>query len=273
MKGYERKNPLHVVKRLELDERERKSSQALIEGHIRAHSREVARELGIEGVSFQRAEVDVGALRKSVAALASLLQVNPQRVLDYKLHSELQFLAPPYDESWSVGAGAPLSAWDGASYVFGSNGFSASGFGVVLTSDRHVSVSIMPQGTFTAGWANFTSDPPLYSSGGAGAVVYCDGDLLLSRKPRVWTVRDPAEYTNATFDMSFASTATPPWPGSFGPDPLAPIIFDMLPGKRYLVWFYVWQLNQAIAGKSFLVFVNASVPLIALHTADPLFLH
>jgi hypothetical protein len=264
-----------AIKRLSLDERDLQKNQIAFEDHLRAHSLELARERKIRGVNFQKADVDIDTIREKATSLSSLLHINPQPVLDFDLFPGFQLLAPPYDTSWNVGAGTPLSAWDGTSIIFGGgrgSEFSASGFGIHLSSDRHVSVSVMPQGRFTAGWVNFLVPALVRSLGGTGAVVYSDGSLLLSRKPEVWDVRDPAQFTGAQFDLLFASTATPPIAGSFGPVPLAPVLFEMLPGKRYLIWFYIWQLNNVRDGEGFVVFSQAKVPLIAARVGPPLIL-
>lgn len=263
----------HPITRISLDEGLLRTDQEAFEQHLYRQASELAREFEIPELRFEQREVDRAEVEKKVADLSRLFHFDLSPVLKLELFPGLQLINPLYDVSWNVGSGMPLSHWDGKPMVFGGNGFSGSGFGVNLTTSKHVTVSAIPWGQFKAGWVNFDPPSALRSAGGTGAVVYADGNLVLSREPRVWDVRSPGQYTSGNWDQPYGSTATPPLTGSFGTVPLAPVLFDMLPGKRYQLWFWVWHLNEAIEGKSFIAFASADIPAIAITVSDPLFIH
>lgn len=236
-----------------------------------AHMLTVAQARGMN-LAFRKQAARPDAIRQRVSDLAPLFHFRSDPLRDVHVASGMRMFAPPYDVSWNTGTGTPLNQ-DGTPMVLGSDGFSAAGFGFYLTADRHVSVYVMPLGRFTGSWANFGGAPPLHSSGGTGTVVYNEGRLILSREPVMWSVRDPASFTSAKFDVPFADTATPALPDSFGTVPLAPVLVEMLQDQKFLVWFYVWQVNEHVDGKSFLALSQAQVPLIAVNIGPPLFLH
>jgi hypothetical protein len=224
---------------------------------------------------LKRGDMEADAIRRQVERLSSLFQIRRDPVLDVALSSGCQLIAPPYDVNWAVGNGSPLGRDNGRPFTSGCDGFSASGFGLFLKSERHVAVSLVPQGRFTGSWIRLDPgrDERQRSSGGTGVVIYADGSLLLSRQPKQWDISAPNQFECASFDLPFAATATPALPGSFGTIPLAPVLFEMLPGRRYLVWLYVWQLASGIDGKNFLAFNKGVIPLISVCTSDPINLH
>lgn len=256
-----------------VDDRETRKHNDAFDSHLHEKSLEIGRELGIREIPYNKEKIDFNELRGKAADLSSLLHINPQRVLDLTVFPGLQLLSPPYDTSWNVGSGMPVSAWDGVPMCFGGSGFSASGFGIQLVSDRHVSVSVMPQGQFTGGWLCLDAAGTIRSLGGTGTCVYSDSSLIVSRQPRVWDIKDPPFLASGRYDLPFADTATPAYTGSLGSIPLAPVFFEMLPGHRYLVWFYVWLINEPQAEGKLMVFAEAKVPFIAVSVGQPLNLH
>jgi hypothetical protein len=261
-----------TIRRLDVDVAEAERDAAAFDTHMRTVMPRVALAQSGAGVDFREAAVRAEKIREKVRRLSPLFHFRPDPVHVFDPASSAQFFTPPYSTSWQVGEGTPFNQ-DGNPVIFGSDGFSGAGFGFYIAASQSVSVGIVPQGQFTGGWTNFDGAPPLYSSGGTGAVVYCGGQLLVSRQTQMWSVRDPAPYTGAKFDLAFADTASPALPNSFGPIALTPILFDMAPGQRAHIWFYVWQSNEHVEGKAFITFCEAKVPLIAVSFAPPLNLH
>jgi hypothetical protein len=255
------------------DQNELEQVQFSFAEHLRDVSSEFAREFDIGPIELGKANIGTDTIREKMKQLHHLFQIEPQRLFDYDLFSGYQFITFPYDVSWTLGTAIPWSKDDGKMIVFGSDQFSAAGFAIKLTSDRHVLASVMPRGRFHGSWVNLNGGPPMRSLGGTGAVVYRDDALLLSRQPQIWNVKNPKLFDSGSFDLPFAATATPAAPGSLGTPPLGPLLFEMVPGARYLVWFYIWQIGVGIDGKVFLAASGAEVPLISLRVGDPLILH
>lgn len=263
-----------IIERLEVGEADRLASRQLLENHIRREALKSARDHGHEELVLSEAGLDLAKAHRQATDLAAFLQQRKVKTLDLEISGAFQLISPPYDVGWSLGAAAPLANWDGSCLIFGGDGFSASGFGIYLTTPKACMACLVPQGEFQGSWANFSYDaaPNQRTSAGSGVVVYQGDNLLVSRQPTIWNVRGMSPFAGATFHMPFADTATPPIQGSFGPIPLAPVLFEMQPGARYLVWFYVWQNNSPL-GKGVITACSASVKLISVTTGPPLNIH
>ncbi|AMV47795.1 hypothetical protein [Paraburkholderia caribensis] len=262
-----------AVTRVKTDAEEQDKFQAIFTTHLHDVAERLGSELHVKHEPAKPREINDSTSFERIAGLKNLFHMNPLPVLDFDLAEGTQLFSPPFDKGWQEGAGSPLSQLDGTSIVVGADGFSASGFGVFLRADAHVSVSVMPQGQFRGGWLNFDGASPLRSSGGSGAVVYNGETVVLQRLATVWNVQDPPNYAHANFDLPFSDTATPPAMGTFGPVTIGPVIFDMFAGQQNLVWFYIWQLNASIEKKNFLVFDEAKIPLISVTVTPPIFIH
>jgi hypothetical protein len=256
------------IQRGSLDERAAREAEALIEAHISRLLPSFAEGFD-EEAGFAALRQDTDELRRAALQAAHVFQIPRYPVLNLNINPGFQLLGPPYDASWNVGSGMPFSALDGTPIVYGGDGFSASGFGVNFTSDRHMLVSVVPHGPFTGGWGNLGPSVRLRSRGGAGTAVFVNSDLLLHREPRLWDVSNPGPFTGISLDLPLAAAATPAAAGSFGPVPLAPVLFEIRPGDRCLVWFYTWLLNQGTSGQNFLSFAQAKVPLLTVAAGPP----
>jgi hypothetical protein len=262
-----------TLTRLHLESKELKQQEALFDAHLRESAGRLGQSLGVHNVQFLDKKIDPATAKATVTGLASHFHFRPLPIIHVTGGTGVQKLSPPYDVSWQLGAGLPVSAWDGDAGIFGANGFSASGFGIHVSASAHVSVSIMPQGQYTAGWVTFDKAAQVRSSGGTGAVVYHGSDIVLEHLTKVWDVSAPLNAVSQRFDMPFADTATPPAPNTLGPITLAPLFFEMQAGQRNLVWFYLWQLNDGVEGKPFLVFSQAQVPFITVSISAPQIIH
>lgn len=243
-----------------------------LKDEAKALSHEWLLEPGVLEQSFAGARPDAEALRDRALGLATMFRGN--RVVDFHIPvtSGWKLIAPPYDTNWATGAGIPFSDWDGNAVTIGTEGYSASGFGLYLATDNPCLVSVVPQGIFHAFWANFGTKSALRSTGGTGAVVFAGERMLVSRQPRLWDIQSPERFASWDRERGFADTATQPGPNNFGPAPLAPVLFDMVPGQDYLVWFYIWQLNQHF-DSSFLSMSTAKVPAVSVSVSAQLNLH
>jgi hypothetical protein len=139
------------------------------------------------GKPLDRARVEV-----QHASLDRLLitPAHPPQVMNYALWPGWQTLTPQYDRSWGVGTGWPLAEIDGGMLVVGSDGFSASGFGLMLESDEAGLVSIYPSGTSNSSWVSLKDLPMLRSRAGAGTVIF-DGDDLVGEASDILVVTVP----------------------------------------------------------------------------------
>lgn len=239
-----------------------REAAALLDDQLAGIARDTARDWGVEVPRAATPTGDMATLRHSAERLALLTGGPGAPVLDYRLRTGVQLLGAPYDRDWATGAGLPWSHVEGDPFVMGRDGFSAAGFGLHLSVTQEALVSIQPQGRCRSSWAALEAAPGLRSRAGAGVVVHDGTALIVSRQPVLWDLRDPAAFTGANHDLPFADVASPPLPGSFGPPRLGPVLVRMEPGRRYLVWFYTWHVGSGIAGRAFLSFVTATVPLV-----------
>jgi len=208
-------------------------------------------------------EIDLASIKERIASVKQLFG-SPLQTFDLQLHTGMQFLSPIYDRDWAVGNGMPWAHVEGFMAVQGSDGFSASGFGFYLEADDEGIVSIFPNGTRDGGWASFEDLPRLRSKAGAGVVVYDGSTLVLSRQPILWNVSAPTKFTGQDCSGNFGSIATPAYPGSFGTVPLAPVLAPIGPGRRLLIWFYLWHAGTNIGDSKFVAMLGSKVPLVAV---------
>jgi hypothetical protein len=147
----------------------------------------------------------------------------------------------------------------------GGDGFSASGFGIYLEADDSGIVAVSPQGLSNSSWASFDHLPNVRSKAGAGVVVYDGSTLLVSRQPVLWELKGAGRFDGRNFKLPYGAIATPPYPGSLGTVPLAPVLAPISPGSRLLVWFYLWHLGQNMGGREpFLAMLSAKIPMISV---------
>lgn len=212
-----------------------------------------------------REDADTRLIKEKAATMERLFGGVGAQTLDLKVDWGDQFVVPAYDEWWATGSGMPWAHTDGSMMVVGADGFSASGFGIYLESDDSGIVSVSPQGLSNSSWVSFEHLPNIRSKAGAGVVVYDGTTLLVSRQPILWDVKGAGRFEGRNFKLPYGAIATPPYPGSFGTVPLAPVLAPIQPGSRLLVWFYLWHLGQNMSGRvPFLAMLSAKIPLVTV---------
>jgi hypothetical protein len=267
------RTPARAVARAKVSDEVATEGRSRFEAHLLEQMQTWASKWGVETLCVSAAKFDPDKAREQVQSFSALLQSHPRLTFDLNISSNFQVFATPYDHSWQVGLGSPLNQ-DGKPLIFGSDGFSGAGFAIDLTVSSELLVSIVPQGVFTGGWSNISLDaqPQRSLSGGTGVVVYSDAALLLSRTASLWNVAGLMPGAGQKFTLNFADTASPAPLGSFGSIPIAPVLVSMVPGVRYEVWFYVWQLNTPLQ-QGVLTFCEANIPLVTISAGPPIKLH
>src|SRR5437879_1943185 len=122
-----------AVERAKVGEKALESLRRRFEAHVREVAPTLSQPWGVEDPGFSKHALDVVKAREQAAGLATLLQAPRRRTLDLNISGEFQLFAPPYDDTWHVGVGTPENR-DGKPIVFESDGFSAAGFALNLTT-------------------------------------------------------------------------------------------------------------------------------------------
>lgn len=192
--------------------------------------------------------------------------------LDFRVSAGSRIVGTPYDVEWQVGGGVAFGArQDGSALTFSKLGFSAAGIGFYLSSPRRFSVAVTPLGGYDFNWFAVENLPRLRSRGGMGVTVYANNDPspVHSRQPVLWSLSGATKFTGGSGSGRVADAASPPV--GFGPVPLAPVMLELDPSVRYLVWVWCWQTKN-IDADEFLAFLRFSMPLVMIDAGPPLIL-
>jgi hypothetical protein len=186
-----------------------------------------------------------------------------------------RLMSPPYDVDWSSGSGIGfLSRYDGDLYSVGNDGFSGAGVGMFLETSTPVAVALTPIGTQRYSWFTMSGFTNTFSRGGLGVLVYQVGNPtpLALREVTLWDISGGrASYSGDTASGSIADAASPA--SGFGPIPLAPLLFDMQPGIKYLFWVWIWQFLRELGSGDFFAIQDAHVSLIESSAGPQTIIH
>ena len=200
---------------------------------------------------------------------------SPMKTLDFTVPSGSKVFGLPYDRDWSVGNGvAFLSRFDGKVFTIPkANGFSAGGIGFYLTTNEQVLAAITPQGTYEWNWSTFADLPFARSRGGMGITIYANSEPqpMMSRQPVLWSISGMTKFSGQKGSGRIADAASPAF--GLGTVPLAPVLVNMAPGSRYLVWVWCWQTSQLEEGSPFIAFLRFSMPFVTIDAGPPIVIH
>ena len=199
---------------------------------------------------------------------------NSARTFDLKIKLGDQVMAPPYDKDWSVGAGVGfLSRFDGNVYALNQRDYSAAGIGFYLSSDVPALVSIVPWGDYKWSYIAFENSPFVRSRGGMGVTVYTDSNSTPTHnnQPILWNVSGLNMLEGKTGSGRIADAASPAF--GFGSVPLAPVLISMVPGSKYLVWVWCWQVYNNNKDEGFFAIMDFHMPLVTVSAGPPILLH
>jgi hypothetical protein len=267
------------VKRATVSDEEAKEQTSLFGNFLTERLASSVKELD-QTVVKTTAPLDSGIVkedrRRYLEVWARNESLLPIRPLNFTLQPGNRIIGPPYDSEWSVGSGI-IGAWtakdDGKLMTLSMDGFSASGIGIVLDGPVELAVAVTPLGNSQFFWISASPDPNVRSKGGVGIVVYelGDGSPLVERQATLWSVVGTSALQGGSgggpiADAVAGSTA-------FGDILLAPALFNMYPGKRYLVWVWLWQTFASRGDDSFICFHNAEVPAIVTSAGPPIIIH
>ncbi len=254
----------------------RTEHEALAAEHI---SRGLRRELERLQADLDPNEpVTEGASRWTEAQLRSYASERLRlEMADARKHFEItvpggsRIFGPPYDAEWQEGGGQAFgSRIDGTLITVSTPGFSAAGVGFYLSAPEPYLAAVTPQGNYEWNWASFADLPWLRSRGGLGLAVYVDGEPqpAVSRQAQLWSVSGVSVFSGAQGSGRIADAASPAF--GFGPVPLAPVLIQMVPGSRYLVWVWGWQVTTADSASGFIAFSKLKMPLVTVEAGPPL---
>jgi len=196
--------------------------------------------------------------------------LTPTKTMSFTVPVGTRVVGPPYDHGWHVGLGMPFAQIDGTMMIFGSDGFSASGASLDLTSTQAALASIKPMGAYEFSWVSFDNYPSLRSRGGLGILVYGGGDPapLLSRQAVLWTLSGVSQFAGNKGSGQYADAVA--FQTSFGPVPLAPILINMSPNVTYEVWMWCWLVGQNQQGTAFLNVIECKIPFVLIDAGPPI---
>lgn len=194
---------------------------------------------------------------------------------DYTVPSGSRVFGPPYDRTMVLGNGLSFGGQiDGKVYTIQTpNGISEAGIGFYLTTDEPVLAAITPQGTYDFSWAAFEFLPFARSRGGMGITIYTDSEdqPTLSRTPVLWSISAMTALTGHTGNGQIADAASPAF--GLGTVPLAPALLNMVPGSRYLVWVWCWQIAKLEPNDRFIAWLQFAMPFVTIDAGPPILLH
>jgi hypothetical protein len=190
---------------------------------------------------------------------------SPLPFLSITLPSGAALVAPPYDRDWFLGAGVPLARLDGKLVTFGTEGDSTCGVGAFLDAEHDGLASVTPAGTWDYSWVSLETYPDLRSAGGLGVTVF-EGSAaspLATRRATLWNIAGPGAFMSDMRSGSVADAVSSTT--TFGPIPIAPLLFPVRAGTRYLFWVWAWQVAHfGTQSPGFLAFLRAHVPLLMI---------
>lgn len=242
--------------------------------HLGGELNRLTEELTAPAVEEERLGVHGALLRRTVLHRIDERLSTAVRDVTFTVGRACRVVGTPYDVDYSVGlAFGVLARYDGTVVSIGSDGEAAGGVGFYLTSPSEVDMSITPQGRYQFSWLSAVDAPGWRSFGGLGMTIYADGSAqpVFTRQVRLWDVHGAGVLQGGTGEGDFASAASPAFPGSFGPVPLAPVVVRLQPGRRLLVWMWSWQVSNRVEGT--LAFLTMKVPAVKLCPSPPLVLH
>jgi hypothetical protein len=195
---------------------------------------------------------------------------------DFTVPNGCSNFGPPYDQDWGVGIAETFgSTADGSVITIAEvDGQSAGGVAFHLTTNEPVLASITPQGTYQWSWFNLLNFlPDAWTTGGMGITIYTDSQTepTLSRQPVLWSASAFAPLSGQTGNGLIANAASPAF--GFGAIPLAPALLNMIPGSRYLVWVWCWQLSHHQDGDGFFAILNYTMPSVTVCAGPPIVIH
>jgi hypothetical protein len=195
---------------------------------------------------------------------------------DFTVPNGCSNFGPPYDQDWGVGIAETFgSTADGNVITIAEvDGQSAGGIAFHLTTNEPVLASITPQGTYQWSWLNLLNFlPDAWTTGGMGITIYTDSQTepTLSRQPVLWSASAFAPLSGQTGNGLIANAASPAF--GFGAIPLAPALLNMIPGSRYLVWVWCWQLSHHQDGDGFFAILNYTMPSVTVCAGPPIVIH
>lgn len=224
-----------------------------------------------EGVVPHLAErqVHLNALRETALR-------RPFTTLQVVLNPGNRVIGTPYDTQWSAGSGV-FSQWtakdDGELLTMSTDGFSASGVGVFLESSVPLAAAVTAVGVHDFNWFSVTNNWNVRSRGGLGALVYEVGNStpLAFRESTAWNVVGAMQFQGSSgggrLEDAVAGTTV------FGDIALQPLLFDMQPGRRYVFWFWLWQVFRPGGDDGFLAFHKARVMFMSSSAGPPVIIH
>lgn len=260
-------------------EADRARRSDFITASLKGHLAEMFDEEDAEEAS-QAAEIepDFGGfrtsrqLRKHVTEMVRSDLAASMNTMDFQVAGGSKIFGPPYDDDWSEGNGVGVFArYDGKAFTIPeTNGFSAAGIGFNLQAPNEPSlVSIVPHGTYNFSVTAFADLPFLRSRGGMGVVVYTDGEQqpTLARQPVLWSVSGANKLQGTSGSGKIADAASPAF--GLGTVPLAPILVNMVPGSRYQVWVWCWQVMHGSENDPFFATLSFNMPFVAISAGPP----
>jgi hypothetical protein len=223
-------------------------------------------------------ELSPNVSRRYFDAWARAELTRPMQPLLVTLHPGERVIGPPYDVYWfgtSTMSGEMYASGDRVepdllSAMLLIDGTWVRGAGIFLDAAVALSVAVTPVGSYEFEWsqplvANFN----LRCRGGLGVVVYEVGDdtPLVVRQAIVLNVVGAYAWTTNKGSGSIAEAVASMT--DFGPVRLAPVLFNMRPGKRYLFWVWAWVTLSGAGSGGFLNSFRARVPLIVTSAGPP----
>lgn len=200
---------------------------------------------------------------------------SPMKAFDFTVPSGSRVFGPPYDRDWSEGRGVGmLGRFDGKVFTIpGAKGFSAAGIGFYLTTNEPALAAITPQGTYDWAWSAFADLPFARSRGGMGITIYTNSEPqpTMSRQPVLWSASGMTMLSGQKGSGRIADAASPAF--GLGTVPLAPALVNMIPGSRYLVWVWCWQISRLEEDDGFIAFLRFIMPFVTIDAGPPILIH
>jgi hypothetical protein len=105
-----------------------------------------------------------------------------------------------------------------------------------------------------------------------GITGYVDQNpkAALSRQAALWTLSGVTRFAAGNGTGRIANAASPAL--GFGPVSLGPVLPNIVPGSRYLVWVWCWQTARNVRNKGFIAFINLKMPFVMVNAGPPLFI-
>jgi hypothetical protein len=235
-----------------------------------AHPRDKVREFG--GLRTRR------QLEKHFIEQLSTY-IGSRQEFEFTVPSGSRGFKPPYDLDWIEGNGMSknLSHLNGeVSTIPTRNGFSAAGIGFYLATNEPALAAITPEGKYNWFWQSFENLPFARSRGGLGIAVYTDSEPqpTTSRQPLLWSVsgmigsNPRVPWSGQKGEGNIADAASPAF--GLGTVPLAPVLVNMVPESRYLVWVWCWQTSRLERDDAFNAYLHFVMPGVIINAGPPI---